>query len=759
MQYNHHNLFLNAEYEPQDLDRKELDESIKRVKDSVEQLETKTNSNLAREVGSLTSSIAQTAEMSHQEHQDAIDRINLYTDEISEQHDTDIATVNSRVTDAITALNSVVNTAESRVNARVDNIIANNSSTEGNSELIDIRIGADGVTYTSAGTAVRNQISDMIANSGKWIYKFEGIARGFDIPVSVSSGDVLYFKPLSWNGDSFTSVSLYGNNNGNYTAIGAVEELGFEKYITVNASYSSLRVGFNTAQAPTETCSTSIKLVKLQDESLAGYVAQLKKQTAENSEQYTSLSQELTSLGNTTGNIIYTVTGTVRSIDIAVSASAGETVYFKPLMWTGNTFTSIKLYGNNAGTFTELAKVTELNKGAFLTLENTYQSFRVGVSIAQVPSVDVTLTTLFSVLDNISLSDTVAGTLNNIEQLENSVSSIHACDIECFCPTVYAVVGNEINIYYHNIMKCDNLDNYRITFKVDGSTVTGNSIRAMEDGIRITPVASQVGTHTITLRIEQNGNVIKTFDFSLVVSAPSEKNIKALFIGDSLTQHATYISEAKSLVGNSMTLYGTRSTTTRTFADATYDKVIAHEGRGGWTTSNYCNNQTGPGNVTNPFYNNGFDFSYYMSAHTDYSDLTDVFILLGTNDTQSDVTIVTANLQTMINSIHDYNSNIKVHVGLPIPPCKDRFASNSTTIWNHKNSMWTFCKAYTETLTNCTFIPYNVAVDCWYGFPRETVSIAGKLTQTIERPVDYFHPTGGRYQMGDALYAEIMANS
>lgn len=649
--------------------------------------------------------------------------------------------------------------AYARTNSRIDNIIAHNNDTEGNSELIDIRTGADGTVYASAGSAVRNQLSDITENTGKWIYEFEGVARGFDIPIAVSSGDVIYFKPLSWDGDRFSSVSLYGNNNGNYTAIGAVEELGFEKYITVNASYSSLRVGFNTAQVPTETCSASIKLVKLQDESLAGYVAQLKKQMAENSEQYTSLSQELTFLDNRTGNIIYTVTGTVRGVDVAVSASAGETVYFKPLVWTGDTFTSIKLYGNNAGTFTELAKVTELNKGAFLTLENNYQSFRVGVSTAQIPSEDVTLTTVFSVLNNISLSDTVAETLNNIEQLENNVSGIHACDIECFCPTVYAVVGHEINIYYHNIMKCDNLDNYRITFTVNGGTVSGNSIRAMEDGIRITPIASQVGTHTIKFRIEQNEVVIKTFDFSLVVSAHSEKTIKAMFIGDSMTQQATYVAEAKSLVGNGMTLYGTRSTTTRTFADTTYDKVIAHEGRGGWTTTDYCSNQTGPGNVTNPFYNNGFDFSYYMSNHTDYSDLTDVFILLGTNDTQSAVTTVAANLQAMINSIHAYNSNIKVHVGLPIPPCKDRFAKGSTSIWNHKNSMWKFCKAYTETLTNCTFVPYNVAVDCWYGFPRETVPVAGKLIETVERPTDYLHPTSGRYQMGDALYAEIMANS
>lgn len=43
---------------------------------------------------------------------------------------------------------------------RLDNIIANNNNTEGNSELVDIRIGADGTVYDCAGKAVREQFSN-----------------------------------------------------------------------------------------------------------------------------------------------------------------------------------------------------------------------------------------------------------------------------------------------------------------------------------------------------------------------------------------------------------------------------------------------------------------------------------------------------------------------------------------------------------------------------------------------------------------------
>lgn len=44
---------------------------------------------------------------------------------------------------------------------KISNIIANNNDTEGNSELVDIRLGADGVLYDTAGDAVRGQIRNL----------------------------------------------------------------------------------------------------------------------------------------------------------------------------------------------------------------------------------------------------------------------------------------------------------------------------------------------------------------------------------------------------------------------------------------------------------------------------------------------------------------------------------------------------------------------------------------------------------------------
>ena len=53
---------------------------------------------------------------------------------------------------------------------QISNLVAENNNTSGNSELTDIRVGADGTKYPSAGEAVRTQIIHVLRDTRICVY-------------------------------------------------------------------------------------------------------------------------------------------------------------------------------------------------------------------------------------------------------------------------------------------------------------------------------------------------------------------------------------------------------------------------------------------------------------------------------------------------------------------------------------------------------------------------------------------------------------
>ena len=482
----------------------------------------------------------------------------------------------------------------------------------------------------------------------------------------------------------------------------------------------------------------------------AEYQAQLTQLEENFNGEINNLSSEIE---DNLGKHIFKQNTNSRSIQIKQTGKSGDVIYFELMEWGGE-YPSCTLYGYDENlNLVPIFTLVNPQKETEYTLQQNFRSFLLSVN-TDVPTVDTLLKVKFFVRGDKSVDDNLLIAFDEIEKTNNEIKKL--TDFDCFVPTIYSVVGHEINVYYHNIFKCDNIEEYEIKFSVNNVFVT-DWIRALEDCIRITATINNIGNHTIQIYVIKNGVILQTYTFNLVVVAENQPTIKAMFIGDSITQNALYISECLYMMNGKMTLYGTRETNTHNSVQSENNITIKHEGRGGWSSSNYLNDTEYAGK-TNAFYNGTFDFPYYMSNNPNFADLTDVFILLGANESYSNPSDVASNIQYMINSIKSYNANIRVHVGLQMPPCKDRYAQGTTTVFNVKNGTWELTKYLAEHLANCTFIPYNATMDCWYGYPREVVRVANKLSATVERPTDFLHPNEGNYQMGEAVFAEILAN-
>lgn len=139
-----------------------------------------------------------------------------------------------------------------------------------------------------------------------------------------------------------------------------------------------------------------------------------------------------------------------------------------------------------------------------------------------------------------------------------------------------------------------------------------------------------------------------------------------------------------------------------------------NEGRAGWKASDYLTDKQYSG-VANPFYNPAsetFDFNYYMT-NQGYSAPDFVVIQLGINDLGStnDYAAIWACIATMIDSILDYNSNIKILLNLPTTPTSDQSKIQSMYLPEYQNRVVNYDEyailhaldEYGETKVKCSY--------------------------------------------------------
>lgn len=238
-------------------------------------------------------------------------------------------------------------------------------------------------------------------------------------------------------------------------------------------------------------------------------------------------------------------------------------------------------------------------------------------------------------------------------------------------------------------------------------------------------------------------------------NAGSGKTKKCLFIGDSITQYAGYISELVNLFEDDVAnieLLGTREST---YTDSNNtDRTVKHEGRGGWTSKDYCTVESKNG-VTNPFLNNGFNFAHYM-VNAGYSGVDYVFIMLGTNDLGNSISDTVNYFKSMYNSIKGYDSNVKVFISL----CPA--LSSKVDTFNMKNKRLLLTKELIKEFggkseSGIFLVPLYLVIDSEHDFPTDnSVYNSTRFAELPTYITDNTHMNKfGHYKMADLVYYTI----
>ena len=318
-----------------------------------------------------------------------------------------------------------------------------------------------------------------------------------------------------------------------------------------------------------------------------------------------------------------------------------------------------------------------------------------------------------------------------------------------------AVVGRELNFYWCQIFDCMN---WKALEVIPYMAASSNFVTACQydDRFSVTPTQSGDFTLTFALKTIKNNQytdlATKTITVHAYPDSVPSSNKKVMFIGDSRTDYSRINTYAKNQYSNNITMLGTRGT-----------EPYCHEGRYGWSANTYCtqasrtsplNNQT----VYNAFWNptsSQFDFSYYMNQQN-YGGVDYVNILLGVNNSYKDTEI--NYIEQMIQSIHEYDSNIIVSVMTEYQlPNKPYYSGSFTPLASRRYWTKVINKFSGRENENIYIIPAGQEIDDNYDWTHQTV-YASQLNH-IETDIisDNIHCTYGFDKLSNAWLVFFIA--
>lgn len=303
-------------------------------------------------------------------------------------------------------------------------------------------------------------------------------------------------------------------------------------------------------------------------------------------------------------------------------------------------------------------------------------------------------------------------------------------------PVVRVLTGGEFSIYYANVISRQNAIFWC-------GSVSGLTTRRYDDHLSVT--ANAAGTYPLQWKVYSSGYSLLASGTCTIIAVDNKAvTASALVIGDSTVTQGGYICQKLlscfSAAGGALTLLGTRGTA-----------PAKHEGRAGWKASDYCT-KAADGTYTNPFYDNGFDFSHYMATQG-YTGVGVVVIQLGINDIfyagldSFSAAATIGYMDAMVTSILAYDSSIKVIVDLLTPP------NGNTSVFTEKYGTSQIDFVYRLNTIRLS----KALMEHFAGNASVVVSPNNCVLNPTQDINDGVHPTEGGYaKLGQTIYETML---
>ncbi|MFK7776907.1 MAG: hypothetical protein QM501_02135, partial [Gimesia sp.] len=305
-----------------------------------------------------------------------------------------------------------------------------------------------------------------------------------------------------------------------------------------------------------------------------------------------------------------------------------------------------------------------------------------------------------------------------------------------------------------------------------------------------TPKDNEVGDYAFQLNVLDQNNHIIASQKSIVRVAPKdagkEKKINLLMIGDSLTHSTVYprqvLALSKKFESPQIKFIGSHNPKN--------DPEVKHEGYGGWTAVRFATHFQKTARTGNyrergsPFLyadESGkpkLDFPRYCKEFNEGKAPDVVTIFLGPNDVYSatDETIAArtntmiTNLDILVKMIHDYSSETKIGLMLPVPPASSQDAFGTTvgrgqSRWQYKRNQHYVAEQMTKHFQSklgqhLSFIPTHINLDCEHNYPAKSVPWNAHNTVKTVRQNNAVHPAKSGYlQIGDSVFCWLKATT